>query len=45
MRDKYKELKTENYELKDKLLELDSTITKYQQSLEALCVDFETVDR
>lgn len=34
-------LKAENYELKDKLFQAESTARKYQQSLQSFCVEVE----
>lgn len=44
MDDECKKLKIQNYELQDKVYELESVVTKYQQSLSALCVDVENLN-
>lgn len=42
--DENKQLKMQNFELKDKMFELEGTITKYQQLLSALCADVENLN-
>lgn len=42
--DDCKKLKVQNFELKDKLLELESIIRKYQQFLNAFCQDIENLN-
>lgn len=41
---KCKKLKTENCDLIKKILEVETTVSKYQQSLQTLCADVENLN-